>query len=396
MTLAATLLTTRSLRAFADGCMALLLPLYLTGLGLGPLQVGIVTTATLLGSAVLTLATGLAAHRFDPRALLLAAAGLMIATGLAFTQVRDFWPLLAVAFVGTLNPSSGDVSLLLPLEHSLLAHAGPDSGRTALFARYGLLASLSGAAGALAAGAPQLIHHLTALPVLDGIRLMFAAYALAGVVSLLLYRRLPPQAPEAAAARAPLGPSRRNVLMLSGLFAMDSFGSGFMVQSLLALWLYHRFGLSPAAAGAFFFWMGLLGAASLPVSVWLSRRIGLVRTMVFTHIPANLCIVLAGLSHSLPLVMGLLLMRAALQQMDVPARNSYVMAIVTPAERAAAAGVTAVPRSLASAVGPTIAGGLMAAGLFAAPLAIGGGIKTLYDLLLLWMFQNVRPPEERA
>ncbi|MDB5433161.1 MAG: major facilitator superfamily protein [Caulobacter sp.] len=394
MGIATTLLTTRALRAVADGFVAVLLPLYLTGLGFNPFQVGLLSAATLGGSALLTLAVGLTAHRVDPRKLLLAACLLMALTGLAFAAVRDFWPLLAIAFVGTLNPSAGDNSLFLPLEHSLLAHAGPDARRTHLFGRYALVASLAGAVGSLAAGAPVILSRALPISGMDAIRAMFLAYSAVALVALLLYRRLPPQTPEAASARTALGPSRKTVMLLAGLFSLDAFGGGFFVQSLMALWLYKQFGLSAAGVGALFFWTGVLGAGSLLAAARLSNRIGLVRTMVFTHIPASLCIIIAAFSHSLPLVIGLLLVRACLSQMDVPARGSYVMAIVTPAERAAAASFTAVPRSLAGALSPAVAGWMMMAGSFAAPLVIGGGLKIAYDLLLLLMFRNVRRPEE--
>jgi MFS family permease len=394
--IAATLFTTRGLRAVADGFVAVLLPLYLTGLGFSAFQVGALSAATLAGSAFLTLLVGMTAHRIDPRTLLLGACGLMALTGLLFTGVRDFWPLLAVAFVGTLNPSAGDFSLFLPLEHSLLAHAGPDSGRTALFGRYALTATLCGAVGSLAAGAPDLLHRYSALGLLDAIRLMFLAYSAVAVAAFFLYRRLPRQTPEAAKARAPLGPSRKVVMMLAALFSLDSFGSGFLVQSLLALWFHQRFGLSASALGAFFFWTGLLSAGSFLLAARLSDRIGLVRTMVFTHLPASLCMVAVAFSHSLPVVLALMTVRALLSQLDVPARSPYVMAIVTPAERAAAASFTAVPRSLAGALAPALAGALMTAGHLSAPLLAGGSIKALYDLLLLAMFRNVRPPEEVA
>jgi MFS family permease len=392
--IARTLLVTRGLRAFGDGFVALLLPLYLTRLGYDALHVGLLTAATLAGSAALTLAVGLTAHRIDAKRLLVGASVLMIATGLCFSGLRQFWPLLAVGFVGTINPTSGDVSLFLPLEQSLLAHAGPDAQRTSLFARYSLVGSLVGAAGALAAGGPDLLKHVFGLDPAVAIRLAFLAYGLFGVVNLILYRGLPAGIAEVGGPRTPLGPSRRNVLLLAGLFSIDSFGSGFFVQSLLALWLFTHFGLSVTAAGAFFFWSGVLGAFSFLAAARIAKRIGLINTMVFTHIPASLCLMAVPFTPSLPLVMALLLVRAALAQMDVPARTSYVMAIVTPPERAAAASLTVVPRGIAAAIGPVIAGWLMTVSVFAWPLLIGGGLKIAYDLLLLFMFRNVRPPEE--
>ena len=394
MTPAATLIAARGVRGFGDGFTALLLPVYLTGLGFSLFQVGLLTTATLLGSAGLTLAVGLAGHRYPARRLLFVACGLMIATGLAFSQAHAFWPLMLVGFAGTLNPSGGDVSPFLPLEQSLLAHAGPPSRRTDLFARYALSGSLMAALGALSVGLldPLQVAGFARRTLIEG---AFVLYGLLGAAAFLLYRRLPDQPVESEAPRTALGPSRNRVLGLAALFSLDSFAGGFLVQSLFALWLFHRFGLSLTAAGAFFFWTGVLSALSQLAAPWLARRVGLVNTMVFTHIPANLCVIAAAFAPSLPIAFSLLFLRALLSQMEVPARTSYVMAIVTPAERAAAAGVTNVPRSLASALSPALAGLIFTASPFAWPLVIGGSLKIVYDLLLLWRFQKVRPPEER-
>ncbi|MFD1191539.1 MFS transporter [Phenylobacterium conjunctum] len=390
------LIAARALRAFGDGVVALLLPLHLTALGFSPVQVGALTTATLLGSAALTLLVGLVSHRLAPRALLFAACGLMLATGLAFAGVKDFWVLMLVGFVGTLNPSGGDVSPFLPLEQSLLAHAGPDADRTKLFARYSLTGSLAAAAGALALGVFDRLGRGVGLDGLQIGRGLFLLYGGIGLAVALIYRQLPKIAPEAEPPRTPLGPSRPQVLRLAALFSLDSFGGGFIVQSLLALWLFRTFGLSLQAAAAFFFWAGVLTAFSQLAAGRLAKRIGLVNTMVFTHIPAQLCLIAAAFAPNLPVALTLLLMRASLSAMDVPARTSYVMAIVTPAERAAAASVTNVPRSLASALSPSLAGVLMTASPFAWPLVIGGGLKIAYDLALLGLFSRVKPPEEQA
>ena len=390
------LIAARALRAFGDGVVALLLPLHLTALGFSPVQVGALTTATLLGSAGLTLLVGLVSHRLAPRALLFAACGLMLATGLAFAGVKDFWVLMLVGFVGTLNPSGGDVSPFLPLEQSLLAHAGPDADRTKLFARYSLTGSLAAAAGALALGVFDRLGRGVGLDGLQIGRGLFLLYGGIGLAVALIYRQLPKIAPEAEPPRTPLGPSRPQVLRLAALFSLDSFGGGFIVQSLLALWLFRTFGLSLQAAAAFFFWAGVLTAFSQLAAGRLAKRIGLVNTMVFTHIPAQLCLIAAAFAPNLPVALTLLLMRASLSAMDVPARTSYVMAIVTPAERAAAASVTNVPRSLASALSPSLAGLLMSASPFAWPLVIGGGLKIAYDLALLGLFRRVKPPEEQA
>lgn len=391
---ASLLLGTRALRAFGDGLISLLLPVYLAGLGFGPLEIGALATATLAGSAALTLAAGLLAHRLPVRGTLVGAALLMALTGLAFPLARDFWPLLLIAFVGTINPSSGDVSVFLPLEQARLAHAVPDRERTALFARYSLIGSLAAAIGALCAGVPELLGA-AGIDRGAAIKGAFFLYALLGLASLLLYRRLPVTRDEAASAPAePLRRSRGIVLRLAALFSLDSFAGGLVVQSLLALWLFDRFGLSLATAGAIFFWTGLLSAFSYLVAVRIAARIGLINTMVFTHLPANVCLVLVPFAPNLGIAIALLLVRSLLSQMDVPTRTSYVMAVVSPGERAAAASMTAVPRSLASALGPLLAGHLLTLSGFGWPLVLGGGLKIAYDLLLLGLFRHVRPPEE--
>ena len=224
---------------------------------------------------------------------------------------------------------------------------------------------------------------------------MFLLYALLGLSTILLYRELSPAVElEPGTARAPLRESRGVVLRLAALFSLDSFGGGFVVQSLLALWLFERFDLSVATAGTIFFWTGLLGAASFLVAPRLAERIGAINTMVFTHLPANVFLMLAAFMPTLPLALACLLLRSALSSMDVPVRTSYVMAVVTPAERAAAASVTNVPRSLAAAVGPLLSGWMLGVTTFGWPLVVAGSLKALYDLLLLRQFRSLRPPEE--
>jgi predicted MFS family arabinose efflux permease len=227
---------------------------------------------------------------------------------------------------------------------------------------------------------------------------MFLVYAFLGAIAFMIYRQLksPSEAPVSEPASGPLGPSRRVVFTLAALFSLDSFGGGFFVQSLLALWLFDHYGLSLTAAGSLFFWSGLLSAFSYPVAVRLVRRIGLVNTMVFTHLPSNVCLMLVPFAPTLGIAIALLLIRSTLSQMDVPARTSYVMAVVTPPERPAAASVTAAPRSIAGAVGPVLAGYLLGLSSFGWPLVIGGSLNCLYDLLLLFMFRKVQPPEEQV
>ena len=390
----ARLLWARALRDFGDGFVAVLLPVYLLAIGLGPLQVGIVSTAALLGSALLTLGIGFLGATHDPRRLLLAAAGLMIATGVAFAVADNYAILLVVAFAGTANPSAGSVSVFVPLEHAVLARAAASEERTKMFAWYSLVGALAGAGGSLAAALPDVVEPV-GITQLAALKLMFVLYACLGLLGGLIYRRIPRRPPsEDKAPASALGPSKRIVYKLAALFSLDAFAGGFVVQSLLALWLFERFDLSLAAAATFFFWSGVLSAFSFPVAAWLSQRIGLVNTMVFTHIPSSIALVLAAIAPTVHSALALLLIRAALSQMDVPTRSSYVMAVVTEAERAAAASFTSVPRSLAAAISPMLAGALFAVSLRAWPLVICGGLKIVYDLLLLIQFRHVKPPEE--
>ncbi len=379
----------RALRAFVDGFICVLLPAYLLALGLGAFEVGVLSAATLLGSASLALLLGAHGHRFHHRQLLLGAALLMAATGLSFAGLSSFWPLLLAAFVGTLNPSSGDVSVFLPLEHARLAEAALGDERTRLFARYTLAGSLFAALGSMAAGLPDLLVGQGWVKA-DALRVMFLLYALVGGVVWLLYRRLPEPPPhERPAPPAPLKESRGIVIHLAALFSIDAFAGGLVLNSLLALWLFERFGLSLAAAGVFFFWAGLLSAFSQLAAPWVAKRIGLINTMVFTHIPSSVFLILAALADSMPWALGLLLARAALSQMDVPTRSAFVMAVVTPPERTAAASFTAVPRSLAAAVSPTLGGVLFAAGWLAAPLVTCGVLKIAYDVAIWRAFRRV-------
>jgi MFS family permease len=389
----ALLTAARGLRGFGDGFAILILPAYLTAIGYDPVAIGIVATASLLGTALLTLAIGLVAPRHDLRTLLLIGAALMAATGLAFPHVEQIVPVALAAFFGTINPSTGDLGVLVPIEHAMLARGASDEHRTAVFARYSLIGALSMAAGALAASLPDFLVP-AGMDRLGAFKLMFYAYAVLGVASAALYRKLPHAQGEERQHAAPLGPSRGVVYKLAALFSIDAFAGGFVVQSLLALWLFERFELSLSAAAVFFFWSSTLSAFSYPVAVWIAKRIGLVNTMVFTHIPSSVFLILAAFSSHLYVALGLLLMRSALSQMDVPTRTSYVMAVVTPAERPAAASVTAVPRSLASAISPALAGVLLTTAFSGLPLVVCGVLKIAYDLGLLFCFRHIKPPEE--
>jgi MFS family permease len=390
----------RAGRGFADGLVSVLLATYLSHLGFSPFRVGAVVTGTLVGSAALTLWTGLLAHRLPVRAVLLGACALMFATGLGFATMTAFVPIVLVAVVGTLNPSGGDVSVFLPIEQAALAAEVADLERPQLYAAYNLAGTLAAAVGALCSAIPERLARATSLGLLDAERLGFVVYAAIAIGVALVYRNLDrgeevQVGAGAAGGRRPLERSRRTVLELAALFSLDSAGSGFAVQSILVLWLHLRYDLSATTTASVFFAASLLAGGSQLLAGPLARRIGLVPTMVVTHLPANAFLVLSALAPNRGLAIGLLLLRALLSQMDVPARQSFVMAVVPPEERAAASSVTNVPRSLASATTPLAAGYLLTRTTFGWPLVIAGAMKITYDLLLLVLYRQV-PAEAGA
>lgn len=392
----------RALRGFVDGSVSVGLSTYLGALGFGAFEIGAIVTGTLLGSAALTLVVGIAGHGWRRRSVLLGASVLMAATGLGFAVCRAFVPLLFVAVIGTLNPSSGDVSVFLPTEQAVLAGAVEARETTALFARYNLAGTFAAAAGALASGLVAIAARALSCDLVVALRAQFVGYAAIAVLVGAVYTGLsrePARASESRAARSertnpaarPLARSRRVVLKLSALFSLDSLGGGFVVQSLLALWLWKRFALSLTTMGTVFFASGLLASFSQLASARLAARVGLVRTMVFTHIPANVLLILAGVMPTAPWAIAALLLRMALSQMDVPARQSLVMTVVPPEERSAAASVTNVPRSLAAALTPMLAGAMLAKSNFGWPLVCGGVAKIAYDVILFALFRDLAP-----
>ncbi len=387
------LIASRALRGLFDGALVILLPAAWLAAGRGGDEIGAITTATLLGSALATLAAGLLAHRAAPRGVLFLASALLTLTGLGFAFAPSYGWLLAVAFVGTFNPSAGDVSVFLPTEQALLAGSGAPQRRAARFARYNVAGTLGGVLGS------QLAGQLGAfgLSIADGAHAMLLAYAALGGVLAFLYAPLRAgRTPPSDAPAQPLERSRGTVIRLSALFTLDSFGGGFAVQTLLVAWLLSQFGLSLATAGFVFAVAQALSAASQLAAPVLARRIGLIRTMVFTHVPANVLLIALGFMPTATLAIACLWLRASLSQMDVPARQAYVMSVVPEAERGAAASVTNVPRSFGGALGAWLAGPLLAAGAFPLALAAGGAIKILYDVLLLVGFDEHAAPDERT
>lgn len=313
-------------------------------------------------------------------------------TGVGFALATTFWPLLLVAILGTLNPSSGDVSVFLPTEQAYLADRVDDEERPRLFAVYNVAGSLAGALGALASGAPAVVADALGRNVLSVQRASFVMYIAAAAAVFGLYRSLPsarPIGPSSVPVSAAAPFPRRVILQLAALFSVDSAASGLAGTTLLVLWLRLRSGLSAEAMGAVFFGVALLGAASQFLAPVVARRIGLIRTTVFTHLPANVVLILAALAPSGSVAVTLLLLRAGLSQMDVPARQAFVMAIVPSAQRAAAASITNVPRSLAAATTPLAAGALLAHSSFGWPLVVAGVMKVGYDLTLLALYRDV-------
>jgi predicted MFS family arabinose efflux permease len=320
----------------------------------------------------------------------------MIATGIAFGITTSFIALLVIGFLGTMNPSAGDVSMFLPLEQAAVSQSVSDTDRTAMFALYNLSGALVGSIGALCAGIPLWLALHFNHSSLTGYRSTFVMYALAGVAVLFIYQRLSSHANTHPTNSAhALTESRRVVYKLAALFSLDSLGGGFATQAIFALWVFHKFDLAVSTLGAIFFATGVLSAFSSLLSVHVAKRIGLVRTMVFTHIPASLLLVGVVFMPNVWLAMTLFILRGLLSQMDVPVRQSYVMAVVTPPERAAAASITNVPRSLATALPPIAAGWMLDQSNFGWPLLACAALKIIYDLLLLAQFRNVRPPEEQ-
>ena len=387
------LLLTRALRGFADGLVSVLLAAHLGALGFSPLQIGAVLAGTMVGSAALTLLVGLRGHGWRRRTVLAGATALMALTGLGLAGASGFVPVLLIAVVGTLNPGAGDVTMFLPVEQAVLSDSVAAPERTALFALYNLAGTFAGALGALFAGLTGTLAHRFAWPMVAVGRAVFVGYAAVALLAALVYRGLSPaiEGTLPGATATPLVRSRAIVLRLAALFSLDSAGGGLVVQSLLVLWLHRRFGLSLGTTGAVFFGTGLLSAGSQLVAARLAARIGLVRTMVFTHLPANLLLIAAALMPTAPLAVACLLARMAVAAMDVPARQAYVMSVVPPEERAAAASVTNVPRSLAAAATPLLAGLLLERTSFGWPLVLGGALKAAYDLLLLAQFGRVEP-----
>lgn len=380
---------------FAFGGMSVVLALYLSALGFGEVQIGLLLSLTLVGDAIISLYISSVADRVGRGKMLMLGAGLMILGGAVFALTGNFWWLLVAAIIGTISPSGNEVGPFLALEQSAMSEKLPASSRTAVFAWYNLAGSFATALGALGAGLlVQRLQH-SSLNAVQSYQIVIALYGGLGGLLLVMFTRLSPAveltAPVTSSNALGLGQSRDVILRLSSLFALDAFGSGLVVQSLIVLWFERKFGVQPALLGAIFFGANVFAGFSALAASKVAARFGLINTMVFTHIPSNILLMLVPLMPNLGWAVAVLLARFSISQMDVPTRQSYVMAVVQPSERSAAAGVTGIARTIGSSLAPLLSGAL---GIGSAPFFLAGGLKIVYDLALYRSFIAVKPPEE--
>ena len=400
------LFATRFVRLLAYGALSVVLVFYLVGLGLSEAQTGLLLTATLIGDTVVSLLLTTRADRIGRRRMLIIGATLMTAAGLVFASTGNWWLLLLAGTIGVISPSGGEVGPFLSIEQAALSHVVTDRTRTQVFAWYTLTGSVATALGALAGGSITRAFQQTTMPPVSTYRVVVVLYAAFGVILAVLFSRLSRAAEsttlgEKRAFRATfaglsgLDRSRGVVMKLSALFALDSFGGGFVIQSFAAYWFYLRYGVNPGTLGVIFFWANIFGGISALVASRLASRIGLINTMVATHLPSNILLILVPLMPTLPLAITVLLVRFSISQMDVPTRQSYIMAVVTPEERSAAGGITGVARTLGAAISPLFVGFMFARPrLINLPFFIAGTLKIVYDLMLYRSFIKVRAPEE--
>lgn len=393
------LFATRGVRMFAYGFLSVVLVLYLKAVGLKEEQIGFLLTMTLLGDTVISLWITTVADRIGRKRMLILGASLMALVGSVFAVTGNFLLLVIVATIGVLSPSDKEVGPFLSIEQAALTQTIPDEKRTAVFAWYNLVGSLAAALGALVGGFACHYFLERGVAEADAYRPLVVAYAVIGVLLAVGFTRLSPAAESLkssddhqGSAWLGLHRSRAVVLRLSALFALDAFGGGFIIQSIVAYWFHVRFNLDPAVLGSIFFVANLFAAASALGAATLAKRFGLVNTMVFTHLPSNVLLILVPLMPNLALAVTVLLIRFCISQMDVPTRQSYTMAVVDPDERSAASGITTVARSVGAAISPTLAGYCLAhPGTISVPFFVAGGVKIVYDLLLYWAFVSHKP-----
>jgi MFS family permease len=392
---------------FGYGFLSVVLVLYLEQLGLTKVQIGLLLTLTLIGDTVISLWITLTADRIGRKRMLIAGAILMVFAGVLFALTRNFILLLIAATIGVISPSGYEVGPFLSIEQAALSQIVPNEQRTYIFAWYNLVGSFATAFGALSAGAlVQVLQNSGTMP-LGSYRTVVIGYALIGLMLGLLFTCLssavevssgfgPQSPPTAFKARFGLHRSRGVVLKLSALFSLDAFAGGFVLQSILAYWFHVRFNVQPAILGSIFFGTNILAGMSALSAAWVASKIGLIKTMVFTHIPSNILLILVPLMPNLPLAIAVLLLRFSISQMDVPTRQSYTMAVVAPDERSAASGITGIARTTGASFSPIFTGPMLAnTALLNLPFFISGGLKIIYDLMLYRSFSAIKPPEEK-
>jgi MFS family permease len=402
------LFCTRFTRLFAYGALSVVLVFYLTGLGLSESQTGLLFTLILAGDTVVSLVLTTAADRIGRRRVLVAGSLLMIGAGLAFAFTSNFLFLIVAGTIGVISPSGNEVGPFLSVEQAALAHAVPGRTRTSAFAWYTLTGAFATAIGSLFGGLLPSLLRGPRVAALDSYRAVVVLYASLGVLLALLFTRLTsatevaqpqdgPSSPMLTAQLLGVGHSKSIVFKLAGLFALDAFGGGFVIQSLAAYWFYLRFHANPGMLGAIFFGANVFAGISALLASRLAARFGLVRTMVFTHLPSNILLILVPLMPTLPLAIAVLLARFSISQMDVPTRQSYVMAVVRPDERSAAAGITGVARTVGASIAPWLAGMMLARpSTINLPFFVAGTLKIVYDVVLYREFVSLPPPEERV
>jgi MFS family permease len=401
------LFATRTARLFAYGLLSVILVLYLAELGLNEGQIGLLLSITLVGDTVISLWITTNADRIGRRRMLVAGAALMILAGVSFALTRNFWVLILTAVIGVISPSGNEIGPFLSVEQAALTQLLPDRRRTGVFAWYNLVGSFATALGALFGGVlSQGLQGRGFIP-LDSYRVVVISYATLGVSLLALFTRLSPSVEVSTGSLSRdqwtgglpslgLHRSRGVVLKLAALFSLDAFAGGLVIQSLVAYWFHTRYGVQPALLGSIFFAANLLAGVSALSAAWVARRIGLIRTMVYTHLPSNVLLMLVPLMPSLSLAVAVLLLRFSISQMDVPTRQSYTMAVVEPDERSAASGVTGVARTIGASLSPVFAGlFLSSSALIGLPFLISGALKIVYDIALYRSFQALKPPEEK-
>jgi MFS family permease len=401
------LFATRVVRMFAYGFLAVVLMLYLVQVGLSETRIGLLLTLTLLGDTFISLWITTTADRIGRGRMLMVGAVLMVFAGILFALTGNFILLLIAATIGVISPGGNEVGPFLSIEQASLSQIVPNERRTQIFAWYNLVGSFATALGSLAGGALAQTAQGFGVSPLGSYRMIVLSYAAMGLILGLLFTRLSPAVEISPQAAPPifsppvkklfgLHRSRSVVFKLSALFSIDAFAGGFVLQSIVAYWFHVRFNVQPALLGGIFFGANILAGLSALSAAWVASKIGLVRTMVFTHIPSNILLILVPLMPNLPLAIAMLLLRFSISQMDVPTRQSYTMAVVSPDERSAAAGITGIARTTGASLAPVFTGPLLAhAALLSVPFFLSGGLKIVYDLLLYRSFRTIKPPEEK-